>query len=98
MIVIGRQNELLHHWCFGLIQVSSVLGGDLFIKTEGNGVGQVQVEMAYHVHDLAGELCRFNLTVTPEECFLDGRKTNSSDIRINLCVKSVSSVKSARNK
>ena len=39
----------------------------MFIDTEGEGVGQLQVEMVYNVHDVGGEQCRFELLVDLEE-------------------------------
>ena len=50
-----------------MLQVSNFLGGNLFIDTEGEGVGQVQIEMVYNVHNVGGEQCRFELLVNSEE-------------------------------
>lgn len=48
-------------------EVVAPTGGKLFIDTRGTGIGQLKVEMRYHVPTAKGEICRFNLTVASKE-------------------------------
>lgn len=56
---ITRQNALLQRH----EDVSSILGGELFVDTEGSGVAQMQVEVRHNVPTTRDELCRFTLQV-----------------------------------
>ncbi|XP_027048067.1 ophiophagus venom factor-like [Pocillopora damicornis] len=47
--------------------IKHLLGGDLFVDTQGTGVGMLEVEVRYNVPSTRGESCKFDLNITVKE-------------------------------
>lgn len=47
--------------------IKDLLGGNLFVDTQGSGVGMLEVEVRYNVPSTRGEICKFDLNVTVKE-------------------------------
>ena len=62
-LVINQNNALVQQQ----LDISNLIGDELFIETEGTGVAQLQVETEYNTPPTEQEVCQFNLTVTTVE-------------------------------